>query len=42
MKDSNIIDKLNDDMSKNSKMDTSYISTEGDFTKPNTLYLNIL
>lgn len=40
MKDSNIIDKLNDDMSKNSKMDTSYISTEGDFTKPNTLYLS--
>jgi uncharacterized protein (DUF305 family) len=41
MKDSKIIDnKLNDDMSKNSKMDTSYISTEGDFTNPNTLYLS--
>lgn len=40
MKDSIIIDKLNDDMSKNIKMDTSYISTEGDFTKPNTLYLS--
>jgi len=27
-------------MSKNGNMDTSYISTEGDFTKPNTLYLS--
>ena len=32
--------EFNDEMSKNIKMDTSYINTQGDFTKPNTLYLS--
>lgn len=45
MKDSKIInntnDKFNDDMSnKNIKMDNSYRTTQGDFTKPNTPYLS--
>ena len=43
MKDSKIINAnkiFNDEMSKNIKMDHSYISTQGDFTKPNTLYLS--
>ena len=32
---------FNDEMSdKNIKMDKSYINTQGDFTKPNTLYLS--
>jgi len=40
MKDSNIIN-TNDDMSnKNIKMDNSYRTTQGDFTKPNTPYLS--
>jgi uncharacterized protein (DUF305 family) len=45
MKSSNIVNntnvELNDEMSaKNSQMDKSYISTEGDFIKPNTLYIS--
>ena len=45
MKDSKIInntnDEFNDDMSnKNIKMDNSYRTTQGDFTKPNTPYLS--
>ena len=40
MKDSNIMN-TNDDMSnKNIKMDNSYRTTQGDFTKPNTPYLS--
>ena len=45
MKDSNIMNninqELNDEMSnKNIKMDNSYRTTQGDFTKPNTPYLS--
>ena len=43
MKDSRIINtnkEFNDEMSKNIKMDNSYTNTQGDFTKPNTLYLS--
>ena len=45
MKDSKILNKtnveFNDEMSnKNNKMDNSYTATQGDFTKPNTLYLS--
>ena len=45
MKDSKIInntnDEFNDEMSnKNIKMDNSYRNTQGEFTKPNTLYLS--
>jgi uncharacterized protein (DUF305 family) len=43
MKDSKIVKKdiLNDEMSdKNSKMDTSFRYTQGDFMKPNTPYLS--
>jgi uncharacterized protein (DUF305 family) len=45
MKDSKIINNinnnLNDEMSnKTIKMDNSYVTTQGDFTKPNTPYLS--
>jgi hypothetical protein len=44
MKDSKIVrssnNYFNDEMSKNIKMDNSYINTQGDFTYPNTPYIS--
>lgn len=40
MKDSKIVNTIDDMSDKNIKMDHSYISTQGDFTAPNTPYLS--